>query len=73
MPPKRQKKKRKDVPKEHRKEVRKNLSIQIRATAEQKEILNWAATKRALTLSGWMLSTCLQAAEALKAREADTK
>jgi len=64
MPPKRRKK--------VRKEVRKDVSIQIRATAEQKESLNETATKLGLTLSGWMLSTCLQAAAALKAREADS-
>ena len=66
MPPKPRKK----VRKKARKEVRKDLSIQIRATAEQKESLAEAATKLGLTLSGWMLSTCLQAAAALKAREA---
>ena len=69
MPPKRRKKK---GPKEVRKEVRKDTSIQIRATAEQKKSLTEAATKLGLGLSGWMLSTCLQAAAALKAREADT-
>jgi hypothetical protein len=55
-----------------RKEVRKDLSIQIRVTSEQKKSLNEAATKLGLGLSGWMLSTCLQAAAALKARETET-
>ena len=54
-----------------RKEIRKDLSIQIRVTAEQKKSLNEAAAKVGLGLSSWMLTTCLQAVAALKAREAD--
>ncbi|MBA3671255.1 MAG: hypothetical protein H0W68_04440 [Gemmatimonadaceae bacterium] len=68
MPPKRRKKTRKQV----RKEIRKDVSIQLRVTVEQKASLNEVATKLGLTLSGWMLTTCLQAVAAIKAREADT-
>lgn len=61
------------MPPKRKKKVRKESSIQIRATDEQKASLNEAATALGLTLSGWMLSTCLQAAAALKkARETDT-
>jgi uncharacterized protein (DUF1778 family) len=73
MPPKRKKKPGKDAPKEIRKEVRKESSIQLRVTFEQKELLKEVAKKRGLALSSWMLATCLEAAEALKARAAETK
>jgi hypothetical protein len=65
MPPKGRKKTRK---------VRKDTSIQIRATVEQKETLNEFVTKlgQGDSLSGWMLRTCLQAVATAKAREADT-
>lgn len=68
MPPKRQKKVRKVV----RKEVRKDLSIQIRVTAEQKKILNEAATTAGAGLSTWMLITSLAAAADLKARKSES-
>lgn len=45
-----------------RKEVRKELSIQIRVTVEQKKILGEAATKAGLGLSSWLLTTGLRAA-----------
>lgn len=55
-----------------RKKVRKDLSIQIRATAEQKKILGGAAKSVGLGLSSWMLATCLQAAADLKTRKAES-
>ena len=45
-----------------RKKVRKELSIQVRVTAEQKKILGEAATKAGLGLSSWLLTTGLKAA-----------
>jgi len=45
-----------------RKKLRKELSIQIRVTAEQKRILADAATKAGLGLSSWLLTTGLKAA-----------
>jgi uncharacterized protein (DUF1778 family) len=51
-----------------RKAIRKEDSIRIRVTVEQKQILTDAAMKVGLGLSAWMLTTTLQAAqEALKA------
>jgi uncharacterized protein (DUF1778 family) len=47
-----------------RKKVRKDLSIQIRVTADQKKILVDAATRAGLGLSSWLLTTGLQAAQA---------
>jgi uncharacterized protein (DUF1778 family) len=46
-----------------RKKIRKDLGIQIRVTAEQKETLVTAATKAGTGLSTWMLITCLKAAQ----------
>jgi uncharacterized protein (DUF1778 family) len=54
-----------------RKKVRKDTSIQIRVTAEQKKILGDAATKAGLGLSSWLLTTGLKAAAEPKAREGD--
>jgi uncharacterized protein (DUF1778 family) len=45
-----------------RKEVRKEDSIRIRVTAEQKEILNAAAARDGQGLSGWLLAAGLRAA-----------
>ncbi len=44
-----------------RKRVRKDRSIMIRVTDEQKRLLAAAATKSGLGLSSWMLATCLHA------------
>ncbi len=52
-----------------RKKIRKDLSIQVRVTAEQKKILGEAATKAGLGLSSWLLTTGLKAATEPKARE----
>lgn len=57
------------MPPKRRKKVRKDLSIQIRVTAEQKKILGEAATRAGLGLSSWLLTTGLKAATELKARE----
>jgi uncharacterized protein (DUF1778 family) len=45
-----------------RKEVRKEDSIRIRVTAEQKEILNVAAERDGQGLSSWLLAAGLRAA-----------
>jgi uncharacterized protein (DUF1778 family) len=45
-----------------RKKVRKEFSIQIRVTAEQKKILANAAAKAGLGLSSWLLTTGLKVA-----------
>lgn len=58
------------MPSKRRKKVRKDLSIQVRVTAEQKKILGEAATKAGLGLSSWLLTTGLSAATEMKAREA---
>jgi uncharacterized protein (DUF1778 family) len=52
------------TPKDRRKadEDRKDRSIQIRVTDEQKETLTAAAKRRGLGLSSWMLSVSLEAA-----------
>lgn len=46
-----------------RKDVRKEDSIRIRVTAEQKETLTDAATRAGLGLSSWMLAISLRAAQ----------
>lgn len=51
------------MPPKRRKKVRKDLSIQIRVTAEQKDILAAAATKAGIGLSSWLLTTGLKAAQ----------
>jgi uncharacterized protein (DUF1778 family) len=46
-----------------RKKVRKDLSIQVRVTLEQKKTLADAATKAGLGVSTWLLTTGLKAAQ----------
>jgi len=51
-----------------RKKIRKEDSIRLRVTTEQKKLLTDAATKAGVGLSAWMLMTTLKAAwEILKA------
>jgi uncharacterized protein (DUF1778 family) len=47
---------------QRRKEVRKEDSIRIRVTSEQKEILTAAAERDGQGLSGWLLAVGLRAA-----------
>lgn len=46
-----------------RKKVRKDKSIQVRVTDEQKEILSTAAAREGLGLSTWLLTTGLRVAQ----------
>lgn len=50
-------------PIKRRKAVRKDQSVLVRLTAEQKETLTAAAAKVGLGLSTWLLSTALKAAQ----------
>jgi uncharacterized protein (DUF1778 family) len=50
------------MPVKRRKKVRKEHSIQVRVTEEQKQVLTDAATKRGLGVSTWLLSLGLEAA-----------
>jgi uncharacterized protein (DUF1778 family) len=56
------------VKKQQRKAVRKEDSIRLRCTAEQKEILTEAATRAGLGVSGWLLSIGLREAQQPGAR-----
>jgi uncharacterized protein (DUF1778 family) len=49
--------------KKRRKPVRKEDSIRLRCTAEQKTILTDAATRAGLGVSGWLLSLGLREAQ----------
>lgn len=51
------------APVKRRKEVRKDQSVLVRLTVEQKEILTAAATRVGLGLSTWILTTALKAAQ----------
>jgi uncharacterized protein (DUF1778 family) len=46
-----------------RKEVRKEDTVRIRVTTEQKETLTEAATQAGLSLSSWLLAVGLRAAQ----------
>ena len=46
-----------------RKDVRKEDTVRIRVTTEQKEALTEAATKAGLSLSSWLLAVGLRAAQ----------
>jgi uncharacterized protein (DUF1778 family) len=48
---------------QRRKKIRKEKSIQVRVTAEQKRILADAAAKAGLGLSSWLLMLGLKAAQ----------
>jgi uncharacterized protein (DUF1778 family) len=50
-----------------RKEVRKEETVRIRVTTEQKETLTEAATQAGLSLSSWLLAVGLRAAQGRQA------
>lgn len=50
-------------PPKRRKAVRKDVSLHIRVTAAQKELLVEAATSASLGLGPWMLTTALRQAK----------
>lgn len=58
------------TPEKRRKAIRKEESIRLRCTTQQKEILEKAAERAGLGLSGWMLMIGLREAQ-LRAPVAD--
>lgn len=52
------------MPPKRRKKTRKDISIHIRVTAEQRKVLKDAADKNGLGLSTYLLTTGLKAAHA---------